>query len=717
MAFTFDQVFAADPANPANIAQNAAITIFAPGDVTMTPLTITDPDGAPLTNPITVNANGFGSAFAHATLDRVAWAGGGFTGYFTSYEGIKNVAIAAQAAAEAAAATAGAEAAATVDAATASVIADAGAAAAAAAASATAAANSAALVGAPADTAVQTLVGSASATRTAIRAAVAGEVADTASATRTALNATIVSVGGANFARNATLFELVSNWVYGHSYTQGGFVPDNAKFHARVAKRLGTQPVTVNGVSGYKMQQAAIKAISTWTPGSRGLVMLTCLVNDVTQYTSAASGPATTAAALKAFLAMVSSGIFLAATTSPFAYSAGWTAGTTGITGRSAINTSTVGSYVDVTFTGDTASLSVNLSATGGGLITATQGGTTLGTLTTDGYYEATPGVLVISGLGAGSHTVRFTFTSGTAISIDGLYVRNPYPPTIAIYEEGWIPNFGVQTSAQNVRLTSTYPAALDPVIAGFSNVVKVAADSGWDTTTMVIADGIHPNELGHAYIAGRITPALLALPAREGQNVIVGAGFAYTGTTGGTATGLPAVPITDNFNRANSGTLGTTSDGRGTWTSVNMYVNANTAQGSGGGGDSLNWLETTWADVTLQATSKQALARGGLGGRFTDTSNFWLTRNVGGFWVIQKKVAGVISTPTGGTSTVAPALDDVAQLLFNGNTITLKINGTQVAQVTDTFNQTATKHGLFCPSGPDVAPIYDDFSATKIGP
>jgi hypothetical protein len=117
MAYTFEQLFAADPANPANIAQNAAVTVFAPGDPTQTPLAITDPSGGPLENPIFVNANGFGSAFAHATLDRVAWVGGGFTGFVTSYEGMKGVAVAAQTAAE----TAGAEAAAASAAATTAV--------------------------------------------------------------------------------------------------------------------------------------------------------------------------------------------------------------------------------------------------------------------------------------------------------------------------------------------------------------------------------------------------------------------------------------------------------------------------------------------------------------------------------------------------------------------------------------------------------------------
>jgi hypothetical protein len=37
-----------------------------------------------------------------ASIDRVAWEGGGFTGFFTSYEGMKEVAVASQVAAEAA---------------------------------------------------------------------------------------------------------------------------------------------------------------------------------------------------------------------------------------------------------------------------------------------------------------------------------------------------------------------------------------------------------------------------------------------------------------------------------------------------------------------------------------------------------------------------------------------------------------------------------------
>jgi peptidoglycan/xylan/chitin deacetylase (PgdA/CDA1 family) len=167
VAYSFDQVFAADPANPSNIAQNASILIYQPGDATKTPLVITDPSGGALSNPVTVNANGFGPAFAHATLDRVAWDGGGFTGFFTSYEGMKAEAVAARSAAESAAANAAAEAQVAIGTATEAATT----AASEAEAAATAAANSAALVGAPADTAIAAAVnGSGTATKAALNA-------------------------------------------------------------------------------------------------------------------------------------------------------------------------------------------------------------------------------------------------------------------------------------------------------------------------------------------------------------------------------------------------------------------------------------------------------------------------------------------------------------------------------------------------------------------
>ena len=110
MAYTFDNLFAADPSNPTNVAANASILLYDPADPTKAPVTITDPTGSPIPNPVTVNKNGFGPAMQHATLDRLAWEGGGFSNFITSYEGIKNEAVSARTAAQEAAATAGADA-------------------------------------------------------------------------------------------------------------------------------------------------------------------------------------------------------------------------------------------------------------------------------------------------------------------------------------------------------------------------------------------------------------------------------------------------------------------------------------------------------------------------------------------------------------------------------------------------------------------------------
>jgi len=115
VAYTFDNLFAADPSNPTNVAANASILLYDPADPTKAPVTITDPTGSPIPNPVTVNKNGFGPAMQHATLDRLAWEGGGFSNFITSYEGIKNEAVSARTAAQEAAATAAAAAVAPTD--------------------------------------------------------------------------------------------------------------------------------------------------------------------------------------------------------------------------------------------------------------------------------------------------------------------------------------------------------------------------------------------------------------------------------------------------------------------------------------------------------------------------------------------------------------------------------------------------------------------------
>lgn len=107
MGYPFKQILAADPFDPAMVARNGEILLFAPGDTAMTPLVIWDLSHTiQLPNPVTVNDLGFGPAFIHDTLDQVAWSGGGLSGTFESYRGMRDDVEASRAAAESSAAAA-----------------------------------------------------------------------------------------------------------------------------------------------------------------------------------------------------------------------------------------------------------------------------------------------------------------------------------------------------------------------------------------------------------------------------------------------------------------------------------------------------------------------------------------------------------------------------------------------------------------------------------
>lgn len=97
--YPFDMQLVVDPYNTSNVVANGQIYIYDPADVNNTaPLVLTDPNGLPLSNPLISNSNGFLPAFA-TTLPQVKWIGSGFTGYFDSYKGLRDEAIAAAAAA------------------------------------------------------------------------------------------------------------------------------------------------------------------------------------------------------------------------------------------------------------------------------------------------------------------------------------------------------------------------------------------------------------------------------------------------------------------------------------------------------------------------------------------------------------------------------------------------------------------------------------------
>jgi hypothetical protein len=99
--YPFEMQIAVDANNPDTVVQDGIVTICDPTDSSSTPITLVDPAGIPVSNPITTSRQGFIPAF-QATIPHVKWSDGTYAGYLSSYKGLLDEAVAARLAAEAA---------------------------------------------------------------------------------------------------------------------------------------------------------------------------------------------------------------------------------------------------------------------------------------------------------------------------------------------------------------------------------------------------------------------------------------------------------------------------------------------------------------------------------------------------------------------------------------------------------------------------------------
>lgn len=189
-----------------------------------------------------------------------------------------------------------------------------------------------------------------------------------------------------------------------------------------------------------------------------------------------------------------------------------------------------------------------------------------------------------------------------------------------------------------------------------------------------------------------------------------------------------------DNFNRAD-GAYGTPSDGGSAYETVgtNWLVTNNTARLSSTA-PSGAVLETGFsdADVTLVISTLMVdFGRLHIGLRWTDSNNFWYTecrRNGTGVqFSIYRRQAGVTTNVTGivTVANTAFAVGDAFRFRGQGNRLTVYhtpvATGIEVLRADtgsgQTFNQTATKHGLASGGSADSTVRIDNLSITDASP
>lgn len=183
-----------------------------------------------------------------------------------------------------------------------------------------------------------------------------------------------------------------------------------------------------------------------------------------------------------------------------------------------------------------------------------------------------------------------------------------------------------------------------------------------------------------------------------------------------------PPPGFSDNFNRANAATLGSTSGesrpwqvGATTGTPTWSIVSDQAMLTASATGNAVAWVEAYLADGTLQVTVPTAGAAHGAGVvfRVTDGINYYyLARATSAdfHYALWKRVAGT-ATQIGATSTVTITSGDVIQVVLAGSSIVVKVNGTTLFTVTDTTFLTATKHGLYATGSTALDVVFDSVS------
>jgi hypothetical protein len=307
-------------------------------------------------------------------------------------------------------------------------------------------------------------------------------------------------------------------YAYGHSYLATTSNNTSTGAAGNLGTRLAARKAmtfTNRATSGIRLvHQAASASLirnvlsggSAWTPNTRGCVLFCDTLNDVAAYGTTAAYLRNYEHALRTFLAVTRSKAKVAAASAAWVYSANWTStATSALTSTNRFETTTTGSYAQFNVTGSAVDLLLTIKSGGNGTYTIASDGTTVATVSS---LNNTMGVdvgaaaVALTGLGSGTHLIQITLTSGTYLGVDAAFIPSETPPPVLMFGEGAV------TASGYTSLASSWLPILSSVTAEFPNALYVTPGAGWDNTTMLIADGLHPNDKGASYIAGTILDA-----------------------------------------------------------------------------------------------------------------------------------------------------------------------------------------------------------------
>lgn len=336
--------------------------------------------------------------------------------------------------------------------------------------------------------------------------------------------------------------EGINAYCYGDSWYGADIM--NSSFETRginrVNRRVGFKSLTNRAVPAYStadnLYQASIPGAPAWTPGTKGIVIMPYSINDLFYNDSVSDSVFSeiVGSDMDGMINLLSSAGKVEENNSAHTYSGGWISLATGGASAGAVRyTQTDGAYVN--YTPGTTAVSIATSSLiessyNNMKITVTQNGSVKGVYDAadknfgGGIADAAKSkIFRVNGLTPGV-PMRITYnTLGRSNAFgyfDGIIRPAAAPPTILLVKPVLIPSL-IYPAYNNQTRVNIIRSQADAFASTYSNVFTCDPAPGFDYTTMIGLDTVHPNDKGMYHLANTITAAIESLPFRNGMHSV----------------------------------------------------------------------------------------------------------------------------------------------------------------------------------------------------
>jgi hypothetical protein len=305
------------------------------------------------------------------------------------------------------------------------------------------------------------------------------------------------------------------------------------------------------------------------------------------------------------------------------------------------------------------------------------------------------------------------TNVTGTTYNVSGLSASTQYTFNVKSKDAS-----GNVASGTSVTVTTSAPVdttppivTASPVGGTFTSAQSVTLSANETATIYYTTDGSTPTTSSAVYstplnVNATTTVKYFAKDTAGNSSSI--STQTYTINVAG------VVLVSDDFNRADSTTaIGTATTGQ-TWTALNgtWGISSNQAYLTANVGGAIAVVDSGQANCEVEVVYSITNVQSKVICRASTLSNYIVFNSDG---TLSKVVNGSFTTL--GTMSPAPSLasGDIIKITLNGNNITAKVNDGakgSVLTVTDTFNNTITKHGI---GAANTTSRFDNFKITTI--